>query len=108
MLLLLGACSSGADAGQEHVACATGGGTALRNDCVVERSRDGNGVILTVRDGQGGFRRLRIVDDGRGVIAADGADAVAVSLSQPGMIDVTVGEDRYRLPAHERQEGKGR
>ena len=47
----------------------------------------------------GGFRRLQVATDGRGVIAADGADVASVKVVSPGSIEVAVGDDRYRLPA---------
>ena len=55
--------------------------------------------VLTIRHPDGGFRRLRITADGRGVIAADGAEPARVSVIGPADIEVAVGGDRYRLPA---------
>ena len=55
--------------------------------------------LLTLRHPSGGFRRLQVVTDGRGVIAADGADAARVAMVGTSLIEVSVGEDRYRLPA---------
>lgn len=40
-----------------------------------------------------------MVDDGRGVIAADGADTAVANWSSQGVLEVSVGKDRYRFPA---------
>ena len=80
-----------------QVPCATGA-AALARDCTIEQSRGPDGVILTLRHADGGFRRLRVAPDGRSVIAADGAERAQVTASAPGSIDVALGTDRYRLP----------
>lgn len=55
--------------------------------------------ILTIRHPDGGFRRFQIVTDGRGLIAADGAEPATVATVGTDMIEVKVAGDRYRLPA---------
>jgi hypothetical protein len=55
--------------------------------------------VLTIHAEDGGFRRLRVTDDGRGVVAADGAEAARVHIVDANTIDVTLGNNRYRLPA---------
>ncbi len=55
--------------------------------------------LLTLRHPSGGFRRLQVVTDGRGVISADGAEAAKVATVGTSLIEVSVGDDRYRLPA---------
>ena len=55
--------------------------------------------MLTLRHPSGGFRRLQIMTDGRGVIAADGAELAVVATIGTSLIEVRVGSDRYRLPA---------
>lgn len=80
------------------VACARGG-DALAPICSVDRTPTQDGVILTLRHPDGGFRRLKITGDGRGVVAADGAEAAKVRIAGSNEIDVTLGEDHYRLPA---------
>lgn len=110
MILLLAACgrqnpegdadarARAADAGQ--IECAAAGENRFRRDCTVERSRDEAGaLILTVSHPDGAFRRLRVVDDGRGVVAADGAEEAQVSLMEGGGIEVGLAGERYRLPA---------
>jgi len=80
-----------------RIACARGD-AAFARTCTVERTRDAQGILLTVRDADGGFHRLRVTDDGRGVAAADGARPAFVGLAGDG-IEVAVGDARYRLPA---------
>ena len=80
------------------IPCARGGGE-LQRTCTVEQVRDAQGLILTVRHPDGGFRRLRVTGDGRGVIAADGAEAAKVTVIGPAGIKVAVAGNRYRLPA---------
>lgn len=75
------------------------GSDALRRTCTVERTQEDRGVILTVRHDDGGFHRLLVTQDGRGVIAADGAEAARISIIDPQSIEVAIGGDRYRLPA---------
>lgn len=88
-----------AEARAERIACARGA-APLRSGCTVERSVAGGTLILTVRyDGDGGFRRLQVTNDGRGVVAADGAEPARVATVGPDAIDVAIGTDRYRLPA---------
>jgi hypothetical protein len=85
--------------GGATIPCALGGSEAFKPDCTVERTAVADGIVLTLHHPDGGFRRLQVATDGRGVITADGADAASVKVVSPGSIEVTVGEDRYRLPA---------
>jgi hypothetical protein len=71
----------------------------LRRVCTVDRHRAADGLILTIRRPDGGFRRLLVTQDGRGVMAADGAEPVRVRVVDGGSIAVTAGRDTYRLPA---------
>lgn len=82
----------------DRIECATGA-RAFARDCTVERTQSAEGLILTVRRPDNGFHRLLVVNDGRGVIAADGAEAARVSVIGDGRIEVAIGDDRYRLPA---------
>jgi hypothetical protein len=83
------------------VPCALGGAKAFKPDCAVERSvaGEGGGLMLIMHHPDGGFRRLLVTTDGRGVVTADGSDEARVAVIDPGTIEVTVGDDRYHLPA---------
>jgi len=96
----LAACSPAEDALKGRVIdCAATGSTKFLPDCFVEDSRVGERRFLTVRNKNGAFRRFEMVDDGRGVIAADGADDAVAKWSAEGVLEVAVGTDRYRFPA---------
>ena len=81
------------------IPCALGGSSSFRDDCTVERITAPGGLTLVLHHADGGFRRLLVTTDGRGVVTADGAQEAAVSVVDPATIEVAVGEDRYRLPA---------
>ena len=77
------------------VECAIGGSGGWARDCGIERA----GKMLTLRHPDGGFRRFRVLDDGRGLEAADGAEAVKLTILDDRRIEMLAGADRYRLPA---------
>lgn len=81
------------------IPCALAGAADFKSQCTVERSAVADGIVLTLHHPDGGFRRLEVATDGRGVVAADGADAASVKVVGADAIEVSVGEDRYRLPA---------
>ncbi len=81
------------------VPCAPHGTATFDVSCPVERIVSANGLILVVHHPDGGFRRLQVTTDGRGVVTADGSETALVSVINPGTIEVAVGDDRYRLPA---------
>ncbi len=81
------------------IECAVGGDTLFARVCEIEQAQSDKGLILTVRHPDGGFRRLQVVKDGRGVIAADGADQAKVSITGTKQIEVELAGDHYRLPA---------
>ena len=76
-----------------RIACAINGGAMAANACTVARDPDG---VLTIRDPDGGFHRLRPSKDG--FTTADGAGWAKVTPLDSGMIEVAIGGDRYRLP----------
>ena len=80
------------------IECALAGAQVFARDCSVEQSQLGGTLLLTIRHPDGGFRRLEVLSDGRGVAAADGADTAKVTMRDGG-IEVALGTDRYRLPA---------
>ncbi|MET4895963.1 hypothetical protein RN629_02180 [Sphingomonadaceae bacterium jetA1] len=81
------------------IPCALGGAGQFSDGCTVEQSADAEAVVLTLRHPDGGFRRLRVTRDGRGVVAADGAQSAQVAVDGDRQIAVTIGSDRYKLPA---------
>ena len=85
-------------ADDDRIACARGG-APLARVCTVDRLASDTGLVLTVRHPDGAFHRLLVTRDGRGVVAADGAERAIVTIVDPAMIDVAIGGDRYRLPA---------
>ena len=88
-----------AEAEEERVDCALAGAGDFERVCAIERVQGEEGTILTVRHPDGGFRRLLVTNDGRGVIAADGAEKAVVSIIGQDRIEVTLAGNRYRLPA---------
>jgi hypothetical protein len=112
LLLLVSACGDPgaatekalAAAGQKaadygRLECAADGAKRFAQDCTMERVSGPEGSTLTIRHPSGGFRRLLVINDGRGVVAADGADPAIVSVVADNQIEVTIAGDRYRLPA---------
>ena len=111
-LLLLAACGDPGRATEEALAaaeqkaaddgrldCAVEGETAFSRACTMERLQGPEGTTLTIRHPSGGFRRLLVTTDGRGVVAADGADPAVVSVIADNKIEVSIAGDRYQLPA---------
>ncbi|MBA1375652.1 hypothetical protein [Sphingomonas ursincola] len=88
-----------AGADDSRVACALGSDTEFAQKCDVERVQNGDRRELVLRHPDGGFRRFEIVTDGRGLIAADGAEQAVVTPLADGRIQLSVGDDRYRIPA---------
>ncbi len=88
-----------AEAGDGKLSCAVSGATVFARVCELERSRTDKGLQLTVRHPDGGFRRLIVVSDGRGVVAADGSEKAVVTPIAPREIEVAIAGNRYRLPA---------
>lgn len=85
--------------GDEMVACSVDGAGDPKPVCAVERATGPDGLILTIHHPGGGFRRLVVAGDGRGVLVADGAVAALVTPIGTDSIEVAIGSDRYRLPA---------
>ncbi len=101
-LLCLAGCSSGAasggSGGGEAIDCALAGAPAFAHDCTVERSEERGVRMLVVHHPDGGFRRLKLLDGGAGLAAADGAEAVTIARNADG-VDASIDGDRYRFPA---------
>lgn len=83
----------------DKIECRIGEATGFDRACLVERTVGADGLILTIRHPDGGFRRFRVTTDGRGVVAADGAEQATVTVEGGDGILVAVGGDTYRLPA---------
>ncbi|WP_423602599.1 hypothetical protein [Sphingomonas sp. MS122] len=81
-----------------RIPCAIGAAEFTTN-CTIDRARTQDGLILTIHQPDGGFHRLRVTTDGRGVVAADGARQAAVSVIDKDAIEVAIDDARYRLPA---------
>ncbi len=82
-----------------NIVCAQHGSSDFARTCTIDRADSDDGLILTVRHPDGAFHRLLVTKDGRGVIAADGAERAMVTIIGTGEIEVALGGDRYRLPA---------
>ena len=102
LLLLLAACNATDDGqveGSEPIPCLLPGSTDYKMLCTIDRMITPDGTVITARAPDGEFRRLLVVKDGRGVVAADGAEPVKVAPAGSDGIDVTAGDIVYRLPA---------
>ena len=105
LIALLSACGSGERTPAEQEAamaqgddtpvCSIGGSQDWSPDCTLQRDGD----LLTIRHPDGGFRRFRVLSDGRGLEEADGAEKVQLRIMGGRMIEASIGDDRYRLPA---------
>lgn len=100
LIPLLSACGSPPPAAKadDRIECAVEGAVEFSRVCTVERS-PGPERLLTLRSPSGGFRRLVATADGRSLMAADGAEPATVKAAGRDLVEVTIGGDRYRLPA---------
>ena len=89
----------------EAIGCALAGATTFKPDCTAERSSAGGKQFIVLHNPDGGFHRLEVVADGRGVIAADGAHEIASALAG-NSLEVAIDGDRYRLSAARMPDGK--
>ena len=106
MCLALASCDQGGDEAARPFAgpasaqgaladCAIGAGATWARSCSVEQQ----GAVLTIRHPDGGFRRFQILEDQRGLASADGAERAKIAIVADGQIEVSAGDDHYRLPA---------
>ena len=85
---------------QGKIECALAGSTDFNRNCTTERVSGAEGQMLVVRHPDGGFRRFKILTDGRGLLPADGIDPdFKIKVLPNGMIEVRSVDDTYRLPA---------
>lgn len=83
----------------DRIECATAGAADFSKTCAVERGEES---ALVLRHADGGFRRIDLAEDGA-ITAADGSD-IPVGKSLPdGRFELTLGNDRYRLPPRKRR-----
>ena len=82
-----------------RIVCALPGSDDFARRCAIDRTQTQDGLFLTVRHPDGAFHRLLVTKDGRGVIAADGAEQAKVTVLGPDSIEVALAGARYRLPA---------
>lgn len=106
LLCALAACQKASDdpveqarANAPEIPCALGGSSSFARECEAERTVSPDGMAILLHHPDGGFRRLLVATDGRGVVTADGADQALVTVIDANTIEVAVGDDRYRLPA---------
>ncbi|WP_232307475.1 hypothetical protein [Sphingobium chungbukense] len=85
----------GAGHAEQTVECAIGIGADWTGHCPVERDGD----LLTIRHADGGFRRFLIIQNGQSVMPADGAEESSNRRVDGDRTELSVGPDRYRLPA---------
>jgi hypothetical protein len=111
--LLLAACGSADEPGatangaaapppgeaDNRIECRPAGAADFERVCRVDRADTEAGRVLTIRKADGGFRRLLVAADGRGVVAADGAERATVTNLPDNRMEVEIGGDRFRLPA---------
>ena len=102
LLLLTGGCGGAVGENKvaavepdERIECALGGAKDFTRSCAMEPSADG--AMLTIRHGDGGFRRFAVAPD-KLLTAADGSADVAGQLLPDGRLEIAVAGDRYRLP----------
>jgi hypothetical protein len=81
------------------IECAINGESDFTRDCFTERLSAEGGVTMIIRHPDGGFRRFNVLTDGHGLEAADGFDKAKISIVENGKILVSVGPDKYLLPA---------
>lgn len=102
LLLLVAGCGGPpATKAGDRIECAVDGAADFERVCTLERS-GGREILFTLRSPSGSFRRLVATRDGRGVMAADGAEPATVTVVGKDLIEVAIGADRYRLPARVR------
>lgn len=102
MVVLLTACNATGETqveGSEPIPCLLQGSSDYKMLCTIDRMVTPEGTVLTVRAPDGAFRRLLVVNDGRGVAPADGAEPVKVEPAGSDRIAVTADGIVYRLPA---------
>ena len=83
-----------------RIECALEGAKLFDRTCTIEEMSGEGGAVLVVGRSNVGYRRLQITTDGRGVVSADGVEPAKVTIIGDNVIEVAIGNDRYRLPAN--------
>ena len=81
------------------VECALAGSAEFERACYTEQVTVNGATTLVIRHPDGGFRRFNVLSDGRGLAPSDGFDETRIRLLDESMIELTSGDDKYRLPA---------
>ena len=98
-LFALAACAAeSAPPPGDAIECALGAGAEFEAVCTMERASEDGAAQVVLHHPDGGFRRLVLLLDGKGVAPADGAGALSQTLSGD-RLEVAIDGDRYRLPA---------
>lgn len=84
--------------GDQALSCAIGPGAGFSDSCTLQRLESEDATIYRVNHPGGGFRLFDIDEDGAGLVPHDGADG-AVNRLDGDVLEVQVGQDRYRFPA---------
>lgn len=87
------------------IVCALAGSDRFERTCTTEQIAEPNGKMLVIRHADGGFRRFNILTDGRGLAPADGFDETRIRVLGANMIELSSGDDKYRLPAQIKGQG---
>ncbi len=82
-----------------RIVCAPDGRAEMQDDCRLERIASQEGEDLVLHKPDGSFRRVKLVQDGRGLVAADGLVRARVTPRPPEAIELVMGKDRFMLPA---------
>lgn len=88
-----------------RIECALAGSTSFVRTCTADRISGPSGQILVLRHPDGGFRRFQVLTDGRGLAPADGFDETHIKVLDNGTIELSSGDDKYRLPARIKSDG---
>ncbi len=81
------------------IECALNGADVFSQSCATERVVTEDGTILMIRHMDGGFKRFRILTDGRGLEAAEGFNDIYIDIIDENTILITSGNDKYKLKA---------
>lgn len=112
LLAMLAGCGSGSNSPAQNqgdiadkgaadgkVECALASAVRFERVCSTEQISANGVIMLIIRHPDGGFRRFNILSDGRGLEPADGFDETRIRVLENSMIELTSGDDKYRLPA---------